>query len=87
MGNIVKILEEALEESKKREKRYRKIQLIPCLLILMCGVFTLTLHFWLSGIVTILISFILYIKICDISKQHTKEFEEFLKSAKDEHKS
>lgn len=85
MDKGLKVLKQALEDSRKSERKYRIGMIYPTALILIMGVFLIiSTQLLMTGIVTVLISLALYRKIFLLSKDRTVEFEKYVKIAENE---
>lgn len=75
-------IEKSYEESKKRERKYRNTQLVICIFIALISIPLFINHFFLSGIMVILIGIKLYMKIRQSSFDRLKSLERILEQFK-----
>jgi len=74
----MKKIEEMYESVIKSEKKFRNTQLVLCILIALISIPLFKIHFFLSGTMIIIIGFVLYLKIRQISFDRVKNWKEII---------
>jgi len=69
-------MKEIYESVIKSEKKFRNTQLVLCILIALISIPLFKIHFFLSGVMIIIIGLVLYLKIRQISFDRIKAWKE-----------
>ena len=88
MEKTLEILNKSLSDVHKRERKHKTVMFLLCLGVSLCGVgLIISVKFWVSGIVAILMGIILYLKIYQVSTDRIRKYEEMINYIKNEPKS